>query len=513
VGQRPAGAGARVAQAPSPRRAVTLAAGAPKPRRRLDRAATGAMVLSAANIVRMGVQLAMLPILARLVGPAEYGLVALAVPFVLFCNMLADAGLSQALARRRDASTELESTVFWLSGGLGLALALAASALAWPMAALLDQPRLAWLIMALSPILVMSGLTAVSNARVIREGRFAVFAGGDLVSTAAAAAVAVAAALNGAGAWSLVAQQLTLWACKFLWVNLSARPAIRAIFRPREVADLVRFGLHAIGANVWDFVARNLHSLIVGGVLGALALGHYAMAYQIVRIPDLILAGPLYLYVFTAVSRAAHAHGRDAVADLAVSALRLSASLLAPVFAGLAVIAPLAVRVVLGDEWRPTGPVLALLSAAGLGFALCLVAGAILMALGRSHLQFRLATASGLVSTAVVAGFASRGIEAVSLALSAAMVAVTLAYLAVLGRDLGIRLARLAAAFAPAGTGVAAMAAALLALAPLLSRLHEAAQLVTLVAVGGGVYGGVMLAAARRRLSADAAAFSAAHSS
>lgn len=473
--------------------------------------AAGALALSAANVVRMGVQLAMLPILARLVGPAEYGLVALAVPFVLFCNLLADAGLSQALARRREVSVELESTVFWLSGGLGLALALAAAALAWPMAALMDQPRLAWLIVALSPILALSGFTAVSNARVIREGRFAVFAGGDLVSTAAAAAVAVLAAVNGAGAWSLVAQQLTLWAVKFLWVNLSARPRIRAWFRPREVADLVRFGLHAIGANVWDFVARNLHSLIVGGVLGAVALGHYAMAYQIVRVPDLILAGPLYLYVFTAVSRAAHAQGPQAVGQLAVSALRLSAGLLAPVFAGLALVAPLAVRVVLGDEWEPTGPVLALLSAAGFGFALCLVAGAVLMAHGRSHLQFRLAMLSGLGTTGVVAVFAGQGLETVSAALSAAVVLVALAYLVVLSRDLQVPLSRLSASFLPAAGGVAAMAGGLAVARPLILDLPEVAQLGLLVVLGGAIYAAAIAAIARRQISQDVAAFSRAH--
>lgn len=480
--------------------------------RAMQPAAAGAIALSGSNFLRLGVQLAMLPVLARLVGPAEYGLVALAVPFVLFCNMLADAGMSQALARRQDVTTELESTVFWLAGGLGLALSAIACAAAWPLAIVLGQPRLPWLIMALSPILVMSGLTAVANARVIREGRFAIFAGGDLISTIASAAVAFAAALNGAGAWSLVAQQLTLWACKSAWVNLHARPSIRACFRPSQVRELVRFGLHSIGSNLSDFVARNFDNMIIGGALGAVALGYYAMAYQIIRVPDAVISGPLYLYVFTAVARAAHAGAQARTAELAVSALRLASAVLTPVFVGLALVAPLAVSVVLGPEWRSAGRVLANLCAAGFGFAHCVVVAAVLMGLGRSHLQLRMAMISGVTTIAIVGVFARFGVETVSLALGIGVLGVMVGYLALLAHDLSIPRLRLVRAFLPAAAGAAALAATLRIAEPLAAGLPEVLRLLLLVALGGTVYAAVLLLGARRRLAADARTFGAAHS-
>ncbi len=469
----------------------------------------GALTLSAANVLRLGVQLAMLPILARLVGPAEYGLVALAVPFVLFCNMLADAGLSQALARRQDASPRLESTVFWLAGGLGLALGLLASLAAWPLGALLGQPRLPLLIVALSPILAMSGFTAAANGRVIREGRFGVFAGGDVLSTAASAGVAVWAAMSGWGAWSLVAQQLTLWSVKFLWVNGAARPHVAAGFRPSEARELVSFGLHSVGSNLADFTARNVGNLIVGGVLGATALGYFAMAYQIVRIPDLVISGPLYLYIFTAMAKTAH-RGQSA-GELAVSAFRLAATALAPVFVGLALIAGPAVSLVLGDKWRPAAPVLAELSAAGFGFSICLVAGAILMALGRSHLQFRLSLLAALVTIGAAGVFSQVGLEAASMAIGVGIVGVMAAYLIVVGRDLQTGTRRLAAAFVPALLGAVALAGALLLLRPLIAHQHVLAQLAAMIAVGGAAYAGVVLGVAGRTLVADGRRLAAAH--
>src|SRR5947209_2679188 len=128
-----------------------VAAEPPAPRRRLSSAALSTVILSGANAIRLAVQLLLLPILARLIGPSDYGLVSLAVPFVLFCNVMADGGLSTALARRQDASRDLESTVFWIGGAIGTGLAVLAAGLSWPIGLALRQPGLGPLIAALSP--------------------------------------------------------------------------------------------------------------------------------------------------------------------------------------------------------------------------------------------------------------------------------------------------------------------------------------------------------------------------
>src|SRR5690349_12492293 len=78
----------------------------------LNRTSLGALAVSGASAVRLLFQLALLPILARLIGPAEYGLVALAMPFILLANVVADGGLVMALGRRHEASPALESTAF-----------------------------------------------------------------------------------------------------------------------------------------------------------------------------------------------------------------------------------------------------------------------------------------------------------------------------------------------------------------------------------------------------------------
>lgn len=481
--------------------------GGPAGHTRLRRTSLGALALTGASVIRLSLQFALLPLLARLVGPAEYGLVALAMPFILLANVLADGGLGYALGRQREASAELESTVFWLTVVIGGVLAVFCCLAALPMGAILRQPRLPLLIMALSPILFMNGLTGVSNGRIIREGRFAVFAAGDLLSTGAAAATAVTAALHGWGAWSLVAQQLVLWTVKLVWVTSNGRAAIGLHWRFAEARGLLAFGLSTIGAVLADFVSRNIDSLIVGGVLGVSSLGFYAMGYQIVRAPDMLISGPLYLYIFTAVSRTSG--DGAACRALAVAALRLGSAALAPLFCGLALVADLAVPLVLGAKWSGAIAPLQLLTFAGFFFCLCSIMATTAMGLGRSKLQLGMSLMLAVITIVVVAFSAQLGLRAVAAALAAGMGVVSVVYVSQLARVLEIPSRRLLCAFAPAALGVAVLAAMVVGVRSLLGSATPLALLAAAVCAGALGYVAAM-ALFRRRLTEDLRAFASA---
>src|SRR5437762_7293791 len=94
----------------------------------------GALALSTVNAGRLALQLLVLPIMARLLGPDAFGLIAIAMPFILLSNLLCDAGLGAALVRWQNPSRNLESTVFWLSVMVGVSLALLVCAVAFPIA-------------------------------------------------------------------------------------------------------------------------------------------------------------------------------------------------------------------------------------------------------------------------------------------------------------------------------------------------------------------------------------------
>jgi O-antigen/teichoic acid export membrane protein len=476
-----------------------------------QRTSLGALAVSGASAVRLAFQFALMPILARLIGPSEYGLVALAMPFILLANVLADGGLVMALGRQKDPSPAMESTAFWIAAGIGAVLALASCALAWPISLGMREPRLAAMIVALSPILLMNSLTVVSNGRIIRERRFGLFAGGDLISTVAGAVTALAAATHGWGAWSLVAQQIVLWACKLAWVSLRAGTRIQLTFRFAEVREVLIFGANSLGATLADYVSRNLDNLIVGAVLGVTALGYYAMAYQLIRIPDMLISGPFYYYIFTALARVSHTGDRSAIERLATAGLRLGATALAPLFCGLALIADLAVGVVLGPKWLGAIAALRWLAAAGLGFCLCSIMAAMMTGLGRAGLQLRLAVLLSLVTIATVGGAARFGLEAVSAALACGVAVVCGYYLDRLARDLKAPRLTLVLTLGPAALGCLTMAAAVYAVRRLLVGEPALVVLGAALVTGALVYLAVIWLIARRRLMADAQAFGRAH--
>src|SRR5262245_37179038 len=121
------------------------------------RAFFGTIAMSAVNAGRLGLQLLVLPILARLLGPEAFGLIGIAMPFILLTSMLADAGLGTALARHPNPSRELESTVFWISTTIGASLTVLLCVLSWPIAQVFGRPDLAPVLATLALILTLGG--------------------------------------------------------------------------------------------------------------------------------------------------------------------------------------------------------------------------------------------------------------------------------------------------------------------------------------------------------------------
>src|SRR5215472_3015521 len=176
------------------------------------KAVVGTISMAASNLFRLGLQFLYLPVLAHLLEPAAFGLFALAMPLVMLASIVCDAGLGNALIRHGSPSRDLESTVFWLSMLLGTCLALGVSAIAWPVGYILGEPKLPLLIVACASILPIVGALSVANARISRTRRFGLFAVGDVASAIISSSAAIAAAFAGFGPWSIVVQQLTLWA-------------------------------------------------------------------------------------------------------------------------------------------------------------------------------------------------------------------------------------------------------------------------------------------------------------
>jgi O-antigen/teichoic acid export membrane protein len=462
----------------------------------------GTLALTTVSAFKVALQFAVLPILARLLGPADFGLVALAMPIILLGNMVADAGLGNALVRHRDSSSELESTVFWSALGTSVAIAALIALLAEPLSRLMSEPKLAPIIIALTPILVVGGSLPVANARISRERRFGLFAIGETIATVLSAAGAIGAALAGAGAWSLVIQQGVLWIVKACWVLPVSGFRPIAFCKPTLAWPHLNFGLYSVAAGLADFASKSFQTMLIGALIGIPAAGRYSMASRIVNLPAMILAWPLHLSIFASIAQ--WGDDRIGARPLALRALRGIVTIMAPLFCGLGLVADLAIGILLGPGWTATSPILTLLAPSGFCLCVCDFIAMILLGLGRAQDQFKLTVLTGsflLIGT--VAG-APGGAEGIAAGFSVGAALALPAYIFALAKQLAMPLRVIIRdAFSPPLVATLAMGVVIFATQGRLPPWYPLVQLAVLVLCGAVSFFVVLAAMSGRRLQQD----------
>lgn len=473
-----------------------------KPSSSPARVLLGTIMLSTANVSKIALQFLLLPILARLLGPKVFGLMSVAMSVVLFANMLCDGGMGAALVRIEDADHDLRSTVFWLSVLIGTGLAAIVCVMAWPLAAAFSQPELVPVLCALSPILVLSALLSVSNAQIIRTQRFDVFAAGDLGCAVASAATGIAMAFQGYGIWSLVGQQLVLWAAKAAWVISVTRFRPSFVLRLKLAEPLFQFSANNLAANVADFVGKSAPNLIVGGVLGIAATGHYSMGYQLTRIADMVVSNPINVATFSAVAVAANRH---AAASFVMTALRILMLVLAPLSAGLMLTGNLAAPLLLGSKWIQTAPVLVALAPGSLLVCAYGFAGSALLGKGLSGEVLRLTLLTSFAIAAATFLGAHFGVmwAAIGFSLGAAMLAP--AYVWRLSRAIQVSVYDLLSAVTTSLLAVAVMCVGVLLVRAQITGLAPIVQLIISIAVGVAIFGTAIFCLEGRQIREDIA--------
>jgi PST family polysaccharide transporter len=376
------------------------------PRTDLGRvAARGAGVTLAGQGARILLQLASVTVLARLLSPEDYGLLAVGLIVVGIGEVFRDLGLSTAAIRSPGLTTHQRDGLFWLNVTAGTVLAAVAVLTAEPVAGAFGEAELADIVRWLSLTFLLNGLAAQYRAGLTRELRFGAVAGCDLVAQLVAFGVAVTAAAAGAGYWALVAQQLTQGAVALVVVVALGRWAPGRPRRGVGLAPLVRFGGGLTGTHLVFYVGNNLDNVVLGLTAGPAALGIYNRGFQLLMTPLNQLRSPATTVAVPVLSRLQD--DLDRAGDyLRRSQLALGFSLVAGMALAAGAAGPL-VEVMLGDRWAQVAPVLALLAVAGSAQTLSFVGFWVYLSRGLSGALFRY-TLVTLALTAVCIGLGSR---------------------------------------------------------------------------------------------------------
>lgn len=352
-------------------------------------------------------------VLARILEPADFGIVALASVFVVLISLLVESGFAEALIQRDTVTAKDLNSAFWMNNVMGVVLAIVLIVLADVISDPLGQPQLAPVLRVLSAVFVLSALSSVPQAILRRGLAFRAIAIRGVAATFAGGLVGIAMALAGAGVWSLVGQMVTNAAAGtvILWVLCSWRPGWS--LSVESLRGLLRFSARILGERLALFASRRSDDLLIGLVLGPVALGFYTVAYRILLIFTEIIIWTLEGVAFPVLSRLQGDQERRARAFYVL--IRLGAAVAAPAFLALAILAPELTQVAFGDRWLAAVPVMQALALVGIPHAAMYCNKAALNAAGRPDLSLRIALVTCVANVTAFALVVHWGILAVAI--------------------------------------------------------------------------------------------------
>ena len=325
-------------------------------------------------------------VVARLVGPAELGLVSLALGVVQVLAVMIETSLHDALVQRQDLQDDHLQTAFWFCLGLSFLFVVGCWFGAPYLAQLFDTPALTDLLRVMSFGLAMTGVGAVPIAVLRRNFLFKQLAVRSLYARVAGAVAGIGLAVLGYGIWALVVQYLlqATFNGLLVWPSCPFRPKGR--FVPARLRELISYGALSVGSRIVWISSVRLFTLLVGYFLGVTAVGYLNIAQRVVDTLYDLLGGAAYNLAFPFFARRQHDRAQMHRAFYATN--EFAALSVPPIFAGLAVCAAPIVLLMLGEQWMPAVPLIQVLaSAASLQFIL-LFANAAIMASGRPGVLF-----------------------------------------------------------------------------------------------------------------------------
>ena len=360
-----------------------------------------------------GIQFIVQIVLARLLSPEEYGIIAIVMVFILLANVFVESGFNTALIQKKDADEVDFSSVLYLSLGVATILYGLIFITAPFIASFYDQPILIQVLRVLSITIFIGAFNSIQNAYIARNMLFKKLFTSSLGSVTISGVVGIIAAYSGLGVWALVLQQLIsqLAVAIILWFTVKWRPHL--IFSTTRVKSLFSYGSKLLASGLLDTLYSNLRTLIIGRMYTPYMLGYYNRGQQF---PQLIVSninGSIQSVMLPALS--AHQDDRKRVKEMMRRAIVSTSFLIFPMMVGMAVVAEPLVEIVLTDKWLPAVPFLQI---ACFTFALWPIHTANLQAInamGRSDIFLRLEIIKKIMGLIVLGVSLPFGVYAIAL--------------------------------------------------------------------------------------------------
>lgn len=230
-------------------------------------------------------------ILARLISPNEFGIVAIANIFIVFLTMFSQMGIAPAIIQYSNLSTSDYNNIFSVSIYLGTILVFAFYLLSWPIASIYSEPSLLGICHILTINVFFSAINMVPNALMQKNKRFKDLAKVSLIIQFISGALSVCVALVGGGIYSLVISPIFLSAGLFLYCRHEYPVKFCLLPSFHSVRKILSYSIYQFCFEFINYFSRNLDKLIIGKMISINALGYYEKSYTLVQMPQQYITG------------------------------------------------------------------------------------------------------------------------------------------------------------------------------------------------------------------------------
>ncbi len=361
------------------------------------------------------VEFAVTATLAKLLVPADFGLISIASLFTIFISRINELGLGHALIQKKELTYEEISTSFWLNIGSGVAFFLLMLLLAGQAEAFFGMEGLAGVLMVLSINMIISALSVIPRTLLEKELEFKKISKYEIASVVIFSVVSITLALLKFGVYSIAFGRVVQKFCMLTLLRRQSNFTPSFTFNFSKFRGLFNFGVYVMLQEIAGFLFNNVDYLVIGKLVGATMLGYYTIAFQIAILPSQRLNNAILAVVYPTFCKLQDDNERLQSGFLKI--VKYISLIIYPVLMGFFAVADIFIIVILGEKW-----VLSILPAQILAISCVIRAigapiASVYKSKGRPDISLKFNTGNFLVTLALILGFVRFGIVGVAIAM------------------------------------------------------------------------------------------------
>lgn len=370
-------------------------------RRLIDQVATGVAWSTAEKVCSMLLQMVVSVVVARMLVPEDFGVMAILTFFTAVALVVVDSGFSQTLLRKKEPTNDDYKSVFLFNMAVSAVLYLLLVAASPMLARYYNLHIINKIAPVLFLLLPINALGIIQNTRLAREFRFGVLSRINFIASLVAGVAAMAIAVCGGGVWALVAQRLLVVTTKSLLLWWRGGWRGDGSFNSSAWRDMAPFSFRLMSTDIVSTVYNNVAQLFIGKIYSADTLGYFNQAQKIKDLP--VQSAVLSVQSVTYPALAKIRDDERKFAESYRKVLLINIFVMAPAVVGMSAVAEPLFRVLLGERWLPTVPYFEIIALSGVFYPLAMVAYNVLKVHSNGSILFRLELLKKAIMTAVLA--------------------------------------------------------------------------------------------------------------